>query len=74
MKIDEARQGIFAGMIDLAPYRLDNSTGLDYSDYQEIMMFDPLLEQNNYRKIPKMAEDEIWAEIQKVINEGRAKD
>jgi len=74
LKIDEARQGIFAGMIDLAPYRLDNSTGLDYSDYQEIMMFDPLLEQNNYRKIPKMAEDEIWAEIQKVINEGRAKD
>ncbi|GBG94103.1 ATP-dependent helicase/nuclease subunit B [Ligilactobacillus salitolerans] len=69
LKIEEARSKIFAGMIDLAPYRLDNSSGLDYSDYQEIMMFDPLLEQNNYHKIDKLSEDQIWQEIQRELKE-----
>lgn len=74
LKIEEARKNIFAGVIDLAPYRLDNSTGLDYSDYQEIMMFDPLLDRNNYRKITKMSDEEIWSEIQKMIKERGATD
>lgn len=70
LKMQEARAGIFSGLIDLAPYRLDMSTGLDYSDYQEIMMFDPLLAENNYRQIPKLTEAEIWKKINELLNEG----
>ena len=68
-KIEQARENIYAGMIDLAPYRLGQSTALDYSDYQEIMMFDPLLDQNNYRKIPLLSDQDIWSEIKKILNE-----
>lgn len=74
LKMEEARAGIFAGMIDLAPYRLGQSTGLDYSDFQEIMMFDPLLEKNNYRQIEALSEAEVWTEISRLINEGRTQD
>lgn len=70
LKMQEARAGIFSGLVDLAPYRLGINTGLDYSDYQEIMMFDPLLAKNNYRQIPELTEAEIWKKINELLSEG----
>lgn len=51
--ITEATQKIFAGDISLAPYRLDQRTGLEYSDYLDIFAFDNVLDQQKFRDIDK---------------------
>ena len=35
----------------MRPYRLDKRDGLQYSDYQDIYRFDPMLDQKNYRDV-----------------------
>lgn len=67
IKLEQARQEIFAGVIDLAPYKLKASSGLDYSDYQAIMTFDSLLAGNQYRQIEVVSEEEIWEKIEKLL-------
>lgn len=49
--IINATEQIFSGNVDLKPFRRDQRTGLDYSDYLDIYHFDNLLDQNKYREI-----------------------
>lgn len=50
-----AGQEIFSGQLRIAPYKLDDKkTGLQYSDYKSIMMFDAMLPENCYRLLPKL--------------------
>lgn len=63
LKISEATDAIFSGIIDLAPYRIENENGLQYSDYQPIMTFDTLVG-NKYNELPKLKDkDLMWQEI-----------
>ena len=50
-RIVNAATQIFAGDTSLRPYRLDKRDGLQYSDYQDIYRFDPMLDQKNYRDV-----------------------
>ncbi|MBL1054888.1 PD-(D/E)XK nuclease family protein [Ligilactobacillus agilis] len=69
-KIEQARQEIFGGIIDLKPYKLDNQTdGLLYSDYLPIMLFDPMVG-NEYRKIKTLSTEEVWAQIKHELQKG----
>lgn len=71
LKLEEARQEILGGVIDLAPYRLGQQSGLQYSDYQDIMTFDSLVG-NEYRELSKLSDEEMWQLIKaKVEREGK---
>lgn len=72
-RVNQAANDIFSGVIDLAPYRLGNANGLDYSDYLPIMNFDPLIG-NHYRNLDLLTQqsnDEIWQQIEMISNQWR---
>ncbi|MFD1466225.1 PD-(D/E)XK nuclease family protein [Lapidilactobacillus mulanensis] len=50
-----AAEEIFSGKLRIAPYKLsDQETGLKYTDYKSIMMFDAMLPENQYRLLPSL--------------------
>lgn len=56
----KAATEIFSGQLRIAPYKLsDQETGLKYSDYKSIMMFDAMLPENQYRILPTLNKKEI---------------
>lgn len=55
--IINATQQIFSGNVELRPFRRNQQTGLDYSDYLDVYHFDNLLDQNKYRDIILTDED-----------------
>ena len=61
-----AAQQIFSGNVELKPFRRDQRTGLDYSDYLDIYHFDNLLDQDKYREII-LTDDDV---MQKLKDEG----
>lgn len=60
--IIEAAQQIFSGNVDLKPFRRDQKTGLDYSDYLDIYHFDSLLDQDKYREIT-LTDDDVMNKL-----------
>lgn len=61
--IKRAATDIFDGRVDLAPFREQNRTALQYSPYKSVMQFDPLLKENNYRDLPSLNKDDVMARI-----------
>jgi len=61
--IKRAATQIFDGHVDLAPFREQNRTALQFSPYKSIMQFDPLLKENNYRELPALKKDDVMARI-----------
>ncbi|MDN6543293.1 MAG: PD-(D/E)XK nuclease family protein, partial [Lentilactobacillus parabuchneri] len=49
--IKAAATNIFAGNIKLRPYQQGQMTGMQFSPYKSIMNFDPILPDNQYRRI-----------------------
>lgn len=65
-KIIEAGTKIFAGELDLNPYRKDDKdTALQNSAYTDIMQFDAMLPENNYREIKNYNRKEIMELLKK---------
>lgn len=64
--IINATQQIFSGNVALRPFRRDQETGLDYSDYLDIYHFDNLLDQDKYREIT-LTDDDV---MKKLTDEG----
>ena len=60
--IINATQQIFSGNVELRPFRRDQQTGLDYSDYLDIYHFDNLLDQNKYRDII-LTDDDVMKKL-----------
>jgi len=61
--IKRAATEIFDGHVDLAPFRQQSKTALQYSPYKSIMQFDPLLKENNYRDLMALKKDDVMARI-----------
>lgn len=61
--IKRAATEIFDGHVDLAPYRQQSRTALQYSPYKSIMQFDPLLKENNYRDLASLKKADVMAKI-----------
>lgn len=57
-----AAQQIFSGNVALKPFRRDQRTGLDYSDYLDIYHFDSLLDQDKYREII-LTDDDVMKKL-----------
>ncbi|MGG4036494.1 helicase-exonuclease AddAB subunit AddB [Paenibacillus cisolokensis] len=51
---------IAQGEIGIAPYRTGAKTPCQYCAYKPVCQFDPLIEGNDYIKLPRVTGDEIW--------------
>lgn len=64
--IKNAATRIFEGETDLNPAKWTNQrTALQYSPFKSIMQFDPLLTENKYHEITKMADEDVLAALRK---------
>ncbi|MDO4903121.1 MAG: PD-(D/E)XK nuclease family protein [Limosilactobacillus sp.] len=65
--ISNAANSILNGDVAIRPYRyLDGSnlsTGLEYSDYEDIIQFDNMVDQRNYRRISTVDENEMFLDL-----------
>lgn len=74
LKISQATDAIFAGIIDLTPFKLGNLTGLDYSDYLPIMTFDTLIG-NQYNDLTGMVsqkKEDLWNQVEQASKRWKA--
>jgi ATP-dependent helicase/nuclease subunit B len=59
-----AANEIFSGKLRIAPYKLsDQETGLQYTDYKSIMMFDAMLPENRYHILPTLGKADVLNQL-----------
>ncbi|MCW2277261.1 helicase-exonuclease AddAB subunit AddB [Heliophilum fasciatum] len=56
----EAGEAIFAGHIDISPYRRQQHVACTFCPYQPVCQFDPTLPDNDYRLLIDPPPDQIW--------------
>jgi helicase-exonuclease AddAB, AddB subunit len=54
---------IGCGKVSIEPYRLGTKSPCQYCDYKPVCQFDPLFEGNEYMKLNKLSEEEIWQQL-----------
>lgn len=67
--IKNAGHKIYQGLFPLAPYKIGTENGLMYSDYKDILYFDVMLKDNEYREIKKLSNDDVMKKITEDLNE-----
>lgn len=64
LKVREAGEKIFKGELDMNPVQWPNRrTVMEYSPYKDVMQFDAMLPENNYRIIDKLDKDQVLEQI-----------
>ena len=64
LKVREAGEKIFKGELDMNPVQWPNRrTVMEYSPYKDVMQFDAMLPENNYRIIEKLDKDKVLEQI-----------
>ena len=58
-------QEIKRGIADASPYVMGQRTGCDYCGYRHICGFDQQIEGYDYRRLPKLGQEEVLNEIEK---------
>src|SRR5699024_9156573 len=61
----QAGLDITNGGVHLNPFQYKNQTGNTWDPYVDVSQFDPTLEENNYRKLVNMTEQEVLDRIRK---------
>ncbi|WP_461218314.1 PD-(D/E)XK nuclease family protein [Lapidilactobacillus salsurivasis] len=73
--LTQAAIEIFSGKLRIAPYRIGaDETGLRYSDFTSIMMFDAMLPENQYRQLITLDKTDFLAELMKFTAAQAAKE
>lgn len=72
-KVKEIGFRTLKGEVQVAPYKLADSTACDYCDFPAVCQFDPLLVSNAYRVLPKLTGDEVWQAMQLAVKGGGPK-
>lgn len=54
---------IGCGKVSIEPYRLGTKSPCQYCDYKPVCQFDPLFDGNEYMKLGKLSEEEIWQQL-----------
>ena len=60
-----AGERILGGSAEIKPYRYKSQTACAYCEYKPVCSFDPLLPENEYRRIPALAREYIWKMLSK---------
>ena len=68
-KVEEIRQKILSGDVEVNPYRRGTETSCDYCSYRQICGFDTKMEGYRYREIEAMSVDKV---IQAMKGEGQS--
>ena len=58
-QVRETARAVYAGEVDIRPFRLGKETACRYCPYRPVCQFDPGLESNRYRLVPYLGEQEI---------------
>jgi len=62
-KIKQIGSNITEGKIAIEPYQLGDKTPCQYCDYKAFCQFDQALEGNQYRKLRKCDQNEVWQQL-----------
>lgn len=62
-KIKEIGTDIFEGKLAIEPYQLGDKTPCQYCDYKSVCQFDHTIQGNEYRKLKKCEQDEVWQQL-----------
>ncbi|SFF00148.1 DNA helicase/exodeoxyribonuclease V, subunit B [Paenibacillus catalpae] len=54
---------IGCGKVSIEPYRLGTKSPCQYCDYKPVCQFDPLFDGNEYMKLSKLSDEEIWHQL-----------
>ncbi|MDK2785107.1 MAG: ATP-dependent helicase/nuclease subunit [Bacillota bacterium] len=62
-KVKELGTAALAGEVEAAPVKAGGEAACRYCSLHAVCGFDPLLPENSYRILPKLAEEEIWRRV-----------
>ena len=69
--MERAGLDITSGKVHLNPYENKNQIACTYCPFHSVCQFDPILEENNYRKLKSMKDKEVLEKIRvEVENDG----
>lgn len=71
--IERAGLDITSGRVDLNPYENRNGIACTFCDFKSVCQFDPILAENNFRRLPPLKEDDIFARLATETNKGENK-
>ena len=60
-RIEQFGNEIIEGKVDLAPYKMGNTTACDYCEYGSVCGFDAKLPGSNYRRLFAMDTEDVWS-------------
>lgn len=61
------KKKITDGEIDIAPYEMGNRTACDYCSFKGICKFEPKLPGYEYRRLMKLAQEEVLAKMKEEV-------
>lgn len=73
-KENKIKQNIVDGNVNISPYKLNETTGCDYCEYQSICGFDSRIEGYEYRTLKKYAQEEVLALMREELERQEEKD
>lgn len=62
--IGQIGSDISAGKVSIEPYRLGTKSPCQYCDYKAVCQFDPLFDGNEYVRLHKPSQEEIWRQLE----------
>lgn len=66
--IERAGIQITTGDVALNPYENSKGNACTFCDFKSVCQFDPILAENNFRRLQPLKEDEIFNKLQKQLN------
>lgn len=61
--LSDSGQEILQGQVDIYPFRNNFATACQYCDFKPVCQFDSLLEDNIYRTMAPVSQEEIWPSL-----------
>ncbi|MGM8366094.1 helicase-exonuclease AddAB subunit AddB [Virgibacillus sp. W0181] len=67
----QAGVDITSGGVHLNPYEFNNKKACTFCSFKSVCQFDPILEENSYRKLTDLKEDDVMAKLEEKEADGR---
>lgn len=67
MLLERAGLYIVSGNVEINPFENDRGTACRFCPYKSICQFDPVLRENNYRRLPSLKDDQVIKRMEKML-------